>query len=177
MSALILDGNVCAAAVRARVAEELLAAGSPEVCLATVLVGDDPPSQRYVRSKQKDAAEIGMIGRHVGLDATASQAEVEATVAGLAADPSVHGILVQLPLPGGLDADRVIDLIPAAKDVDGLTDINLGRLVRGVPGHVACTPRGVMRLLEHYHLATSGTRAVVVGRSVLVGQPVALLLA
>ena len=177
MSALILDGNVCAAAVRARVAEELLTAGSPEVCLATVLVGDDPPSQRYVRSKQKDAAEIGMIGRHVGLDATASQIEVEETVAGLAADPSVHGILVQLPLPDGLQADRVIDLIPAAKDVDGLTDINLGRLVRGVPGHVACTPRGVMRLLDYYGLATSGTRAVVVGRSVLVGQPVALLLA
>lgn len=177
MTALIMDGNACAAAVRHRVASVLTAAGNPHVCLATVLVGEDPPSQRYVKMKQKDAAEVGMEGRHVGLPADASQEQVLDAVGSLANDPSVHGILVQLPLPSGLDTDAVLDVLPPAKDVDGLTDRNLGRLVRGLESHVPCTPRGVMRLLEFYDLATSGKRAVVVGRSVLVGQPVALLLA
>ena len=103
--------------------------------------------------------------RHVDLPATASQGQVEAAVAELAADPDVHGILVQLPLPDGLDPDAVIDLIPPEKDVDGLTERSMGRLVRGVPGLVGCTPLGVMRLLERYGVETSGRRAVVVGRS------------
>ncbi len=172
-----MDGNATAAAVRAEVRTTLAAAGNPPVCLATVLVGDDPPSRRYVRNKQADAEAVGMVSRHVELPATATQGEVEAAVAALVDDPAVHGILVQLPLPGHLAADRVLDLLPAAKDVDGLTERNLGRLVQGRPGHVPCTPLGVMKLLEVHGVPTAGARAVVIGRSTLVGLPVSLLLA
>jgi methylenetetrahydrofolate dehydrogenase (NADP+)/methenyltetrahydrofolate cyclohydrolase len=111
------------------------------------------------------------------LPAAASQGQVEAVVAELAADPAVHGILVQLPLPVGLASDPVIDLIPPAKDVDGLTAASLGRLARGTPGLIPCTPRGIMALLAHYEVPVRGQRAVVIGRSQLVGLPVALLLA
>ena len=153
------------------------AAGSPPVCLATVLVGEDRPSQTYVRIKQRKAAEAGMESRAVELPATITQAELEDRVTALAADPAVNGILVQLPLPAGLDPERVLALLPPEKDVDGLTPLSLGRLVRGQPGLVPCTPLGVMRLLERYGVATPGTRAVVVGRSTLVGLPLSLLLA
>lgn len=172
-----MEGKVVSEAVKARVRDRLQAAGGPPVCLATVLVGDDPPSRRYVASKQKQAAEVGMLSRHVGLPATASQDEVMAAVQALVDDASVHGILVQLPLPAGLHDHPVIDLIPAEKDVDGLTAASLGRLVRAEPGLVPATPTGCMRLLEHYGVATRGARAVVIGRSTLVGLPVALLLA
>jgi methylenetetrahydrofolate dehydrogenase (NADP+)/methenyltetrahydrofolate cyclohydrolase len=175
--AVIVDGKALAEVVRARVAQRLTAMGSPPVCLATVLVGDDAPSRRYVASKEKQAAAVGMKSRHTELPADATQAEVEAVVAELAADPAVHGILVQLPLPAGLVADPVLDLIPPAKDVDGLTASSLGRLVRGTPALVPCTPRGIMALLEHYEVPITGRRAVVIGRSTLVGLPVALLLA
>ena len=147
------------------------------MCLATVLVGDDGPSQRYVAMKHRKAAEAGLESRHVDLPATATQAEVESVVRGLAADETVHGILVQLPLPDGLDSEPVIDLIPPEKDVDGLTERSMGRLVRGRPGLVGCTPLGVMRLLERYEIPTSGKRVVVIGRSTLVGLPLSLLLA
>jgi methylenetetrahydrofolate dehydrogenase (NADP+)/methenyltetrahydrofolate cyclohydrolase len=177
MTAVVMDGKALAEIVKASVKERLAAAGSPPVCLATVLVGDDGPSQRYVASKQRMAAALGMEGRHVGLGADATQAEVEAVVAELAGDPAVHGILVQLPLPAGLDSASVIELIPPVKDVDGLTTASLGRLVQGQPGLVPCTPLGVMRLLEHYEVPISGRRAVVIGRSLLVGLPVSLLLA
>jgi methylenetetrahydrofolate dehydrogenase (NADP+)/methenyltetrahydrofolate cyclohydrolase len=153
------------------------AAGSPLVCLATVLVGDDKPSQIYVRNKHRKAAEAGIASRGVELPAFASQAQVEDTVDELAADPAVHGILCQLPLPEGLDPEPVLQRIPVVKDVDGLTEGSLGRLVRGLPGHVGCTPLGVMRLIERYGVETSGRRAVVVGRSTLVGLPTVLLLA
>jgi len=176
MTAVRMEGKVVAAAVKERVREQLEAAGNPPVCLATVLVGDDPPSQRYVASKQKQAAEVGMKSRHVGLPPTATQEEVMAAVQGLVDDPAVHGILVQLPLPAGLDDHSVIDLLPTEKDVDGLTAASLGRLVRGERGLVPATPRGCLRLLEHYGVATRGARAVVIGRSTLVGLPVALLL-
>lgn len=175
--AILMDGNAVRDETVARLAAEVAAAGSPAVCLATVLVGEDPPSRVYVRSKQRKAAEAGMQSRHVELPSTATQAEVEATVGALAADPSVHGILVQLPLPEGLDAERVLDLIPPDKDVDGLTERSMGRLLRSRPGLVPCTPLGVMRLLERYAVPTAGRRAVVVGRSTLVGLPMALLLA
>src|SRR6516164_1747747 len=171
-----MDGKALAEDVRAGVARRLAAMGSPPVCLATVLVGDDAPSRRYVASKQKQAAAVGMLSRHADLAADATQAEVEAVVADLAADPDVHGILVQLPLPAGLAADPVIDLIPPAKDVDGLTAASLGRLVRGRPALVPCTPRGIMALLARYDVPVAGRRAVVIGRSTLVGLPVALLL-
>jgi methylenetetrahydrofolate dehydrogenase (NADP+)/methenyltetrahydrofolate cyclohydrolase len=175
--ATIMDGNQLRDEVVAAIAARLVAAGSPPVCLATVLVGDDGPSQVYVRNKHRKAAEAGMVSRHVELSGSASQAEVEAEVAALAADPAVHGILVQLPLPAGLDEERVLDLVPPEKDVDGLTERSMGRLVRGRPGLVPCTPLGVIRLLERYEVPTSGKRAVVVGRSTLVGLPLALLLA
>ncbi len=153
------------------------AAGSPPVCLATVLVGEDRPSQTYVRIKQRKAAEAAMESRAVELPATISQAELEDRVAALGADTAVNGILVQLPLPEGLDPERVLALLPPEKDVDGLTPLSLGRLVRGQPGLVPCTPLGVMRLLERYGVPTAGARAVVVGRSTLVGLPLSLLLA
>jgi len=172
-----MDGKTLADRVRAELAAEMVRLGRPEVSLATVLVGDDAPSRRYVASKQKQAAGVGMGFRHIELPVTASQAEVEDAVAALVADDGVHGILVQLPLPDGLEPNPVIDLIPPEKDVDGLTAASLGRLVRGAPGHVPATPRGVMRLIEHYGVPTRGARAVVVGRSTLVGLPVALLLA
>ncbi len=150
--------------------------GNPVACLATVLVGDDKPSHVYVRSKRKKAVEAGLTSRHVELGPDASQADVEAAVADLVADDSVHGILVQLPLPEGLDPEPVLDLIPPEKDVDGLTERSMGRLVRGKPGHVSCTPLGVMRLLDRYGVPTVGKRAVVIGRSTLVGLPQVLLL-
>jgi len=177
MSATLMDGNALRDEIVGQLRERIVAAGSPEICLATVLVGDDGPSQRYVRSKHKKASEAGLASRHVDLPATATQAEVEAAVKVLVDDDTVHGILVQLPLPEGLDPEPVIDLIPPEKDVDGLTERSMGRLVRGRDGLVGCTPLGVMRLLERYDVATSGQRAVVIGRSTLVGLPLSLLLA
>jgi methylenetetrahydrofolate dehydrogenase (NADP+)/methenyltetrahydrofolate cyclohydrolase len=177
MTAIPMDGNALRDEIVADIRQRIEAAGSPEVCLATVLVGDDPPSQRYVRMKHAKAAEAGLASRHVDLPADASQLEVEAVVRGLAVDDAVHGILVQLPLPAGLDPEPVIDVIPPDKDVDGLTERSMGRLVRGRPGLVGCTPLGVMRLLERYDIPTQGRRAVVIGRSTLVGLPLSLLLA
>ncbi|NDH46466.1 MAG: bifunctional 5,10-methylenetetrahydrofolate dehydrogenase/5,10-methenyltetrahydrofolate cyclohydrolase [Acidimicrobiia bacterium] len=172
-----MDGNRLRDEIVAELAATITAAGSPPVCLATVLVGDDGPSQRYVRNKHVQAAKAGMLSRNEVLPADAGQSRVEEVVAALAADPSVHGILVQSPLPTGYDEEAVLSLIPADKDVDGLTSESMGRLVRGLPGLVGCTPLGVMRLLERYGVATSGRRAVVVGRSMLVGLPLSLLLA
>jgi methylenetetrahydrofolate dehydrogenase (NADP+)/methenyltetrahydrofolate cyclohydrolase len=175
--AILMDGERLRDETVARLRAEIEAAGSPPVCLATVLVGSDPPSQRYVKMKHRKAEEAKMVSRHVELGDDASQSEVEDAVAALADDPTVHGILCQLPLPAGLDPEPVLALVPFAKDVDGLTETSMGRLVRGLPGHVGCTPLGVMRLLERYRVPTAGCRAVVVGRSTLVGLPQVLLLA
>lgn len=176
MSAVIIDGI----AVREQILDEIRAtidaAGNPHVCLATVLVGDDKPSRAYINSKQKKAGQAGIVSKHTDLPADASQAQVNDTIAALAADPSVHGILCQFPLPDGLDMEQVLEQIPFEKDVDGLTERSMGRLVRGQTGHVGCTPLGVMRLLERYNVPTSGKRAVVVGRSTLTGLPQVLLL-
>ena len=174
--AVLMDGN--------RLRDELLvdlkgrieALGDPHVCLATVLVGDDKPSQIYVRNKRKKAEEAGMVSRRVELPGDISQPDLEAAVRDLADDPAVHGILVQLPLPDGLDAERILDLLPPEKDVDGLTERSMGRLLRGRDGHVPCTPLGVMRLMERYGVETAGKEAVVIGRSTLVGLPQVLLL-
>jgi methylenetetrahydrofolate dehydrogenase (NADP+)/methenyltetrahydrofolate cyclohydrolase len=174
--AMLLDGNALRDLTVERLRAKLDQAGSPEVCLATVLVGDDGPSQIYVKMKHRKATEAGMVSRGVELAASATQHEVEQAVAELVADPSVHGILVQLPLPDHLDAESVLALLPPEKDVDGLTDRSLGRLVRGLPGHAPCTPLGVMRLIESYGIETVGKRAVVIGRSTLVGLPQMLLL-
>jgi methylenetetrahydrofolate dehydrogenase (NADP+) / methenyltetrahydrofolate cyclohydrolase len=176
MTATIMDGNALRETIIAEVRAEIEAAGSPPVCLATVLVGDDKPSRWYINSKQRKAGEAGIISRHTDLPATVSQAELDDTISALAADPSVHGILCQFPLPDGLDKEQVLDLIPVEKDVDGLTDRSLGRLVQGRPGHVGCTPLGVMRLLERHNVPTVGKRAVVIGRSTLTGLPQVLLL-
>lgn len=174
--AVLMDGNRLRDETVARLRGEIEALGNPAVCLATVLVGGDKPSQIYVRMKHKKAQEAGMVSRGVELPDTATQAEVEAAVQELVDDPSVHGILVQLPLPDGLDPEPVLALVPPEKDVDGLTERSMGRLVRGLPGHVGCTPLGVMRLLSRYGVETSGKRAVVIGRSTLVGLPQVLLL-
>lgn len=175
--AVLMDGNALRDEIVESLSATIRAAGSPPVCLATVLVGDDAPSQRYVRNKHVQAAKAGMVSRNEVLPADVGQARVEEVVASLANDPSVHGILVQSPLPSGYDEEAVLRLIPADKDVDGLTSESMGRLVRGLPGLVGCTPLGVMRLLERYGVATSGRRAVVIGRSMLVGLPLSLLLA
>lgn len=174
--AVLMDGNRLRDEIVAGIRVEIDALGNPPVCLATVLVGSDKPSQIYVRNKHRKAEEAGMVSRHVELPADATQDDVEDAVRDLAEDPGVHGILVQLPLPDGLDAERVLDLVPPDKDVDGLTERSMGRLVRGRVGHVPCTPLGVMRLLERYGVETSGKQAVVIGRSTLVGLPQVLLL-
>lgn len=174
--AVLMDGNRLRDELVVDLKSRIEALGSPHVCLATVLVGDDKPSQIYVRNKRKKAEEAGMVSRHVELPGDISQPDLEAAVRDLSDDPAVHGILVQLPLPGGLDAERILDLLPPEKDVDGLTERSMGRLLRGRDGHVPCTPLGVMRLMERHSVETAGKKAVVIGRSTLVGLPQVLLL-
>jgi methylenetetrahydrofolate dehydrogenase (NADP+)/methenyltetrahydrofolate cyclohydrolase len=173
-----IDGKAVAAAVRAEVRARAarLAERGITVGLATVLVGDDPASKIYVGMKQKACAEAGMQSFGHTLPATTTQSELLALVCSLNANPGVHGILVQLPLPKGIDAQAVIETIDPVKDVDGLTPTSQGRLVAGMPGLRSCTPIGVMRLLDEVGTELKGARAVVVGRSVLVGKPMALLL-
>jgi methylenetetrahydrofolate dehydrogenase (NADP+)/methenyltetrahydrofolate cyclohydrolase len=174
----ILDGKRVAAAVRGEVRERVarLAAHGLVPGLATVLVGDDPASQVYVAGKQKACAEVGIQSFGHRLPAGASQGELLALVRRLGDDAAVHGILVQLPLPAGLDASQVIEAIPPPKDVDGLHPVSQGRLMAGQPGLRPCTPLGVLRLLDETPVRLKGARVAVVGRSVLVGKPVALLL-
>ena len=172
-----LDGAPARDAVLSSLVGRLQAAGNPSITLATVLVGDDGPSHTYVASKRRTAQSIGLVSDHTELPASTGQAELEAVVAALAARTDVHGILVQLPLPAHLDTERVLQLIPAEKDVDGLTTASMGRLMRGLPGHVSCTPLGVLRLLQYHGIPTAGRHAVVVGRSTLVGLPLSVLLA
>jgi methylenetetrahydrofolate dehydrogenase (NADP+) / methenyltetrahydrofolate cyclohydrolase len=178
--AQVIDGKAVAAEVRARVAadvREFTASHDGRVPgLATVLVGDDPASQVYVGNKRKQTEEVGMRSVHHGLDASTPQDELLALIAQLNADDGVDGILVQLPLPGGIDQDAVIALIDPAKDVDGLTAGSAGLLAQGRPGLVPCTPQGVMELLAHAGVEVQGAEAVVVGRSILVGRPLASLL-
>ena len=175
MGALILDGKAVAATVREEVASSLRETGLLPG-LATVLVGDDPASHVYVRGKRRDAEDVGIRSIHHELSAASSQSEVEDLVASLNESEDVDGILVQLPLPSGLDGEHVVERIDPAKDVDGLHPVNLGRLVLGQSGLRPCTPSGVMRILEHYGIAVAGARVVVVGRSFLVGRPLALML-
>jgi methylenetetrahydrofolate dehydrogenase (NADP+)/methenyltetrahydrofolate cyclohydrolase len=145
--------------------------------LATVLVGDDPASHTYVRGKRRDAAQVGIASVHHELSEATSQHDLEELIDTLNADDSIDGILVQLPLPPGLDSERIVERIDPGKDVDGLHPYNLGLLVLDRPGLRPCTPGGIMRILDHYGIATAGTRAVIVGRSFLVGRPLALMLA
>jgi len=178
VTAAIIDGKACAAALLAEVAArvDIGKARGITPCLAVVLVGDDPASQVYVRSKEKRASEVGIAARDHRLPASTTTADLLALVADLNADPGVHGILVQLPLPAGVDSDAVLLAIDPAKDVDGFHPDNLGRLVLGRPRFVACTPQGCMRLLAAAGVDVAGRRALVVGRSTIVGKPMAQLL-
>jgi methylenetetrahydrofolate dehydrogenase (NADP+)/methenyltetrahydrofolate cyclohydrolase len=141
-----------------------------------VLVGADPASLSYVNMKERDCARLGIRSFDTRLAADTSQTELDAVIAGYNADPEVHGILVQQPFPRHLDVERVVADIAPIKDVDGFHPENLGRLMRGLPGHRACTPWGVMRMLDHYGIELRGRSAVVVGRSLLVGRPLGLML-
>jgi methylenetetrahydrofolate dehydrogenase (NADP+) / methenyltetrahydrofolate cyclohydrolase len=175
MSATLLDGKLVAAVVKAEVALGIKKLGrSPG--LATVLVGDDPASQVYVRGKRRDAEEVGMVPIHHHLPASIPQKELEGLIESLNNDPAVDGILVQLPLPGDLNGESAVRAIDPSKDADGLHPFNLGLLVLDQPGPRPCTPSGVMRILDHYGISVAGATAVVVGRSFLVGRPLALML-
>jgi methylenetetrahydrofolate dehydrogenase (NADP+)/methenyltetrahydrofolate cyclohydrolase len=179
MTARIIDGKAAAAELRAEIAREvaaLEAAGKPAPGLHVVLVGEDPASKVYVASKEKLAAEIGMNSVAHRLPAETTEAALLAKIAELNADDGVDGILVQLPLPKHIDTGRIIDAIDPAKDVDGLHPINAGLLAGGKNGLVPCTPLGCMLLLKHALPSLSGLEAVVIGRSELVGRPVAQLL-
>lgn len=176
---VIVDGmalaNELREALRIEVAS-IVARGLRAPCLAVVLVGDNPASLSYIRGKRRACERAGMASREHDLPATATQHEVESVVAELNADDSVDGILVQLPLPKPLDASGVILAIDPAKDVDGLHPENAGRLVAGLPGLRPCTPLGILEVLDRHGVRLEGAHAVVVGRSTLVGKPVALLL-
>ncbi len=180
MTASVIDGKAVAAAVRERVAAEVdqfkAANQGHSPGLATVLVGDDPASQVHVRNKRRSTEEVGMRSIHHQLEASTTTRQLVDLVEELSGDDEVDGILVQLPLPEGIEQDAVIASIDAAKDVDGLTAGSAGLLAQGRPGLVPCTPQGVMELLAHAGVEPDGAEAVVVGRSILVGRPLASLL-
>ena len=169
-----MDGKALAERVRKEVAADV--AGLGPIGLATVLVGDDPASDVYIRLKHKASAEVGIDSRDVRLPASTTEAELLDHVRELNADDSVHGILVQLPLPAGLDEAAIIAAIDPTKDVDGLHPFNAGQLLLGRPTFVGATPVGVLALLDEYDVELAGARAVVIGRSDIVGKPAALLL-
>ena len=170
-----MDGKALAARIRAEVAGEVAAFPRP-IGLATVLVGDDPASDVYIRLKHKATLEVGIEARDLRLAATTSEQELLTLVAELNADDAIDGILVQLPLPDGIDESHVINAINPLKDVDGIHPVNAGLLVAGTPAHVPGTPLGVLALLDEYDVELQGAHAVVIGRSNIVGKPAALLL-
>jgi methylenetetrahydrofolate dehydrogenase (NADP+)/methenyltetrahydrofolate cyclohydrolase len=174
VAATLIDGKALGLKVREEVAAAV--AGLGHVGLATVLVGDDPASHIYINLKQKAALQAGMDARDLKLAADTSEEDLLATIAELNADDAVDGILVQLPLPDHLDENRVIEVIAPEKDVDGIHPVNAGRLYLGRPGLVPGTPLGIMRMLDEYGIPLEGARAVVVGRSAIVGKPMAHLL-
>lgn len=178
MSATILDGKATAAAVKAELAERVAALRGQGIVpgLGTVLVGDDPGSRAYVAGKHRDCDEVGIESLQVELPADASQADVEAVVDELNADPSCTGYIVQLPLPPGLDPNAVLERMDPAKDADGLHPTNLGWLVLGREAPLPCTPRGIVTLLRRFGVELAGAEVVVVGRGVTVGRPLGLLL-
>lgn len=178
MSARRLDGKSCAARLLVEVERRVARCTQSGVrpCLAVVLVGDDPGSQVYVRSKERRAAEVGIDARDHRLPATTTTDELLALVAALNADPEVDGILVQLPLPPQCDTQRILLAVDPCKDVDGFHPDNLGRLMLGQPRFVACTPQGCMLLLADAGVALAGLRALVIGRSAIVGKPMVQLL-
>jgi methylenetetrahydrofolate dehydrogenase (NADP+)/methenyltetrahydrofolate cyclohydrolase len=176
MTAQILDGKRSAEKVKAEVSTAVSSLGYVPG-LATVLVGDDPASHAYVRGKRRDAEEVGIVSVHHELPADVSLDELGELIGRLNEDDAVDGILVQLPLPGGLDAETVVTAIDPGKDVDGLHPHNLGLLVLDRPGLRPCTPSGIMRILDDHGVNVAGKTAVIIGRSLLVGRPLALMLA
>ncbi|MCU1656268.1 MAG: Methylenetetrahydrofolate dehydrogenase [Pseudonocardiales bacterium] len=178
MTATILDGKATLATIKKELAERVaaLAARGIRPGLGTVLVGEDPGSQWYVNAKHRDSVEIGIASIRRDLPATATQAEVEAVVDELNADPACTGYLVQLPLPTGLDEYAVLQRVDPAKDVDGLHPINLGRLVLNERAPLPCTPYGIVELLRRYDIPIAGADVVVIGRGITVGRPLGLLL-
>jgi methylenetetrahydrofolate dehydrogenase (NADP+)/methenyltetrahydrofolate cyclohydrolase len=178
MAAQILDGKTLAAAMRANLKQRVAALVQRGVRpgLAVILAGDDPASRVYVRNKTLAAEQAGVASSLIELPGSVTEAQLMARISALNADAAVHSILVQLPLPKHIDGARVLEAIDPAKDVDGFHEANLGALVAGRPGVVPCTPAGVMRLIEHARVPLAGRRAVVIGRSNIVGKPLALLL-
>ncbi|MFY9331965.1 MAG: bifunctional methylenetetrahydrofolate dehydrogenase/methenyltetrahydrofolate cyclohydrolase [Candidatus Nanopelagicales bacterium] len=178
MTAVVLDGKATAARVKSDLSAQVAALNQRGVIpgLATVLVGDDPGSRSYVAGKHRDCAEVGINSVRVELPTDCSQERVEQAVIELNQDPSVTGYIVQLPLPGGLDSNRVLELMDPDKDADGLHPMNLGRLVLGIPGPLPCTPQGIVTLLRAHHIEIAGAEVVVIGRGVTVGRPLGLLL-
>lgn len=175
---ILMEGKPVVEALRAGLLARIAALKAKGVtpCLTVTLVGDDPSSHIYVNAKDKDAKELGIESHTFRFPADMSQADLEAHVRKLSADPKVHGILVQSPLPKGLDESKVVDCIDPAKDVDGFHPTNVGLLSLDRPGHRSCTPWGVIQVLKHYGIRTAGKRAVVIGRSDIVGKPMANLL-
>ncbi len=179
MSAQIIDGKKLAADTRAQIAAgvaELKATKGVTPGLAVILVGENPASVSYVTAKEKACEEAGMYSREIRMSADVSEADVIAQVKALNDDPAIHGILVQLPLPKGISEKAVIDTISAEKDVDGFTPVNVGKMLIGEDCYLPCTPHGIIKLIEFAGMETSGKHAVVIGRSNIVGKPVAVLL-
>ncbi|AXI77949.1 bifunctional methylenetetrahydrofolate dehydrogenase/methenyltetrahydrofolate cyclohydrolase [Peterkaempfera bronchialis] len=178
MTAQILDGKATAAAIKSELATRVAVLKERGITpgLGTVLVGDDPGSQSYVRGKHRDCAQVGIASIRHDLPADATQADVEAVVRELNDDPACTGYIVQLPLPKGLDPHAVLELMDPAKDADGLHPVNLGRLVLGIPAPLPCTPNGILELLRRHGVQTRGAHVVVVGRGVTVGRSIGLLL-
>ncbi|MEV6815949.1 tetrahydrofolate dehydrogenase/cyclohydrolase catalytic domain-containing protein [Micromonospora sp. NPDC051296] len=178
-TARLLPGGPVAEMILAEVADGVarLRAAGVTPALATVLVGDDEASAGYIRIKQRQAAELGFDSPHVRLPASASQADLHAVLADFNADPGVHGVLVQHPIPGGLDYDRALQVLDPDSDVDGMHPVNMGRLALGLPAPLPCTPAGIEALLAFHGVPVSGREVVVLGRGATLGRPLALLLA
>ncbi|MEU2874668.1 bifunctional methylenetetrahydrofolate dehydrogenase/methenyltetrahydrofolate cyclohydrolase [Streptomyces olivoreticuli] len=178
MTAQILDGKATAAAIKSELTTrvEALKAKGVTPGLGTLLVGDDPGSKWYVAGKHRDCAQVGIASIQRELPDTATQEEIEAVVRELNDNPECTGYIVQLPLPKGIDTNRVLELMDPAKDADGLHPMSLGRLVLGVPGPLPCTPNGIIELLRHHKVEINGAHVVVVGRGITVGRSIGLLL-
>ena len=178
MSAVILDGNALAASIKANLAKQVseLTATGRQPGLGTVLVGDDPGSHSYVTGKHRDCHEVGIKSIRIDLPASASEADVLNEIKNLNGDKSCTGYIVQLPLPSGINTQRILEAIDPAKDADGLHPMNLGRLVAGYDAPLPCTPSGIIELLHHYQVPIAGAEVVVIGRGLTVGRPLGLLL-
>jgi methylenetetrahydrofolate dehydrogenase (NADP+)/methenyltetrahydrofolate cyclohydrolase len=176
---VVLDGLALAREIRAQLADAVtahVAQGRRVPCLAVVLVGDDPASASYIKGKRRACQRVGMLSIERDLPGSASEADVLEAVRALNADDGVDGILVQLPLPKGVNPNAIAFAVDPAKDVDGLHPESAGRLMLGMPGLFPCTPLGIMEILDHYEIPLEGANAVVIGRSAIVGKPISLLL-